>query len=51
VDTAAHEVLAFRRSHAGAPSFDVALELGTGDALESPLLPGVALAVSELFGE
>ncbi len=51
VDTAADEVLVFRRSSADAPSFDVALELGTGDALASPLLPGFALALSELFGE
>ncbi len=51
VDTAADEVLVFRRSSADAPSFDVALELGSGDALESPLLPGFALSLTELFGE
>ena len=51
VDTAADEVLVFRRSAGDALSFDVALQLGTGDALTSPLVPGFALAVSELFGE
>jgi len=51
VDTAAEEVLVFRRSAAAAPSFDVALQLGSGDALASPLLPGFAFALSELFDE
>ena len=51
VDTAADEVLVFRRSTAKAPSFDVALQLGIGDALESPLLPGFALALGDLFAE
>ena len=51
VDTAADEVLVFKRSSVDAPSFDVALQLGSGDALASPLLPGFAFAVSELFGD
>ncbi len=51
VDTSADEVLVFRRSTADAPSFDVAVELSTGDSLGSPLLPGFALALNELFGE
>jgi len=51
VDTAAEEVLVFRRSAAAAPSFDVALQLGGGDALASPLLPGFAFSLSELFDE
>lgn len=51
VDTAADEVIVFRRSSADAPAFDVALELGVGDALASPLLPGFALALEELFAE
>jgi Uma2 family endonuclease len=50
VDTAADIVLVFRRSSPQAPSFDVSLELGRGDALTSPLLPGFALALDELFG-
>lgn len=49
VDTAADEVLVFRRSAPAAPTFDVAEELGRGDALTSPLLPGFALALDELF--
>jgi len=49
VDTPAHEVLIFRRSGPGTPRFDVALELGVGERLESPLLPGFGLAVDDLF--
>ncbi|MBA2440386.1 MAG: Uma2 family endonuclease [Thermoleophilaceae bacterium] len=51
VDTAAGEVLVFRRSTADARSFDIALELGANDALGSPLLPGFTLALSEPFGD
>ncbi len=49
VDTAADEVLVFRRSAPGAPVFDMALELDVRDALTSPLLPGFSLALAELF--
>ncbi len=49
VDTGADVVLVYRRSAPGAPSFDVALELGAGDQLTSPLLPGFGVAVAELF--
>jgi len=51
VDDAAPSVLVFRRSSSESPEFDVALELANGDTLESPQLPGFALAVSELFAE
>jgi len=51
VDTAAGEVLVFRRSTAAMPSFDVALQLTAGDVLGSPQLPGFALLLDELFGE
>ena len=50
VDTAADEVIVFRRSSASAPLFDVSLELARGDDLTSPLLPGFALPLDELFG-
>jgi Uma2 family endonuclease len=50
VDTAASEVLIFRRSEPSAPAFDGSVELGTGDVLESPLLPGFALPLERLFG-
>lgn len=50
VDTAADEVLAFRRSHAEAPTFDIALELARGDMLTSPLLGGFALCIDAIFG-
>lgn len=49
VDTAAGEVLVFRRSEPAAPRFDVALQLGAGDVLGSPLLPGFALSPERLF--
>jgi len=49
VDTAADEVLAFRRSNPSAPTFDTAEELGRGDTLTSPLLPGFALGLHALF--
>lgn len=49
VDTEAESVLVFRRSPPTASSFDVALELGSGEALTSPLLPGFSLPVAELF--
>ena len=49
VDTAAEAVLVFRRSLRDAPTFDLALELGGGEELASPLLPGFALADGELF--
>jgi Uma2 family endonuclease len=51
VDTAASEVLAFRRSEPGAPAFDVALQLGTADVLSSPLLPGFELPLERVFGD
>jgi len=51
VDTAADEMLVFRRSTSEAADFDVALELTRDDTLTSPLLPGFTLAVSAVFGE
>lgn len=49
VDTAGDVVFVFRRSTPQAPSFDVSLDLSPGETLTSPLLPGVALAVDEIF--
>jgi|Tabmets5t2r1_1033131.scaffolds.fasta_scaffold00287_2 Uma2 family endonuclease len=49
VDDAAYSVLVYRRSSPGGPSFDVAVELGRGDTLESPMLLGFALSLEELF--
>jgi len=51
VDTAADVVLVFRRSQPKAPQFDVSLELGAGDNLASPLLPGFALAIGQIFAD
>lgn len=51
VDTAASEVLVFRRSAPDAPTFDVALQLGTGGVLESPQLPGFALPLERVLGD
>lgn len=49
VDTIARSVLVFRRSAPSAPRFDVELELSGQDQLESPLLPGFAVAVERSF--
>jgi Uma2 family endonuclease len=49
VDTAASEVLIFRRSEPQAPSFDVALELERDHTLTSPQLHGFELPLVELF--
>jgi Uma2 family endonuclease len=49
VDDAAESVLLYRRSTPRSETFDVALELGSGEALGSPQLPGFALALDELF--
>lgn len=51
VDTAAGVVLVFRRSDPAMLDFDVALELGSGEALTSPLLPSFDLAVGEVFAD
>ena len=51
VDTAASEVIVFRRSEPSAAAFDISLELARGDVLESPLLEGFALPVDGLFAE
>jgi hypothetical protein len=42
-------VLVFRRSASGAPDFDVSEELDADAPLTSPLLPGFALPVAEVF--
>jgi Uma2 family endonuclease len=49
VDNVAETVLVFRRSDPGAPTFDLTLELGVGDTLESPMLPGFAFSLDHLF--
>jgi len=49
VDTAADVVLVYRRSSPAAVEFDVALELGAGDSLTTPLLAGFALDLAALF--
>jgi len=51
VDDVARTVLVYRRSEPSAATFDVALELGKGETLSSPLLPEFTLALSELFAE
>jgi len=49
VDTAADEIIVFRRSTPRTATFDVSAGLTRGDALTSPLLPGFTLALDELF--
>lgn len=51
VDDQAKAVLVFRRMAPGLESFDVALEIGRGDELESPMLPEFGLAINDLFAE
>lgn len=49
VDTSDRSVMVYRRSHAGAPAFDIALEVAVNAELSSPQLPGFALPVAQLF--
>lgn len=49
VDPPAKTVLVFRRSE-GSASFDVTTEIGAGETLTSPLLPGFAVPVTGVFG-
>ena len=49
VDTAAEEVLVFRRSVATSAAFDETLELARHQTLTSPRLPGFSLALAGLF--
>jgi len=49
VDSVAETVLVFRRSTRGVDRFDVAFELGGGETLEPPRLPGFALSMDDLF--
>jgi Uma2 family endonuclease len=49
VDDTEQRVLVFRRSQPDAATFDVELELRTGDVLTSPQLPGFALPLEDLF--
>jgi Uma2 family endonuclease len=51
LDTAADEVLVFRRATPRSPTFDVVLELAIADTLTSPLLPGFALDLETLFAD
>jgi Uma2 family endonuclease len=51
IDTAASEVLIFRRSGPEAPAFDVSQELERSDPLTSPQLEGFELPLSDLFPE
>ncbi len=51
VDTVAECVLVARRSGPEVATFDIELKLGRGERLTSPLLPGFALALDELFGD
>ena len=50
-DTAANALLVFRRSSPRQERFDIALELGPGDVLRSPLLAGFELPLADLFSD
>lgn len=49
VDTANDRVIVHRRSTPDAPRFDVTIEVGAGDRLTTPVIPGLTLDVAELF--
>ena len=49
VDTASNSIMVFRRSTEDSRVFDVALELGEGEYLASPQLPGFRLDIAALF--
>jgi Uma2 family endonuclease len=49
VDTKADTVLVYRRLSPKAPDFDVELEVGVGETLTTPLLPGFAIDLAALF--
>lgn len=49
VDTEAPSVLVYRRARRASPTFDVSLEVTEGETLTSPLLPGFAMGVNEIF--
>jgi Uma2 family endonuclease len=49
VDTAARTIIVCRRASSTARTFDVLLEVGEGEQLTSPQLPGFALDVASLF--
>jgi len=49
VDTEASTLLVFRRSSPGAAAFDVRLEVRDDGQVTSPLLPGFALSLREIF--
>jgi Uma2 family endonuclease len=51
VDTAADVVLVFGRSSPQTPTYDLSEELDAESTLTSPLLPGFALPVAEIFGD
>lgn len=50
VDTPARSVLVYRRALPESPEFDVALEVGAGEVLATPLLDGFELAIDSVFG-
>jgi len=49
VDHLSRTVLVFRRTSQDAAEFDVAFDLGDEDALETPLLPGLAIPLASIF--
>ena len=47
IDPLAPAILVYRRTHPDAPVFDVEIELGPHEALTSPAMPGLSIAVGE----
>ena len=49
VDLSSDTVIVNRRAKPSSPTFDVLLELGRGESLTSPLLPGFTISLDEVF--
>jgi Uma2 family endonuclease len=49
VDSASNTILVYRRSSPTNPTFDVALEVGAGEQLTTPMMPDFVLDVGALF--
>jgi Uma2 family endonuclease len=49
VDSSANTILVYRRSSAESATFDVELEVGAGEELTTPMMPGFVLDVGALF--
>ena len=49
VDTASNTILVYRRSASTSPTFDISFEVGAGEFLDTPMMPGLVVDVGALF--